>query len=121
MPFPIISNLLQPCRPNMTVYHEMQSVKTSARIFSHAYSRCVNLAFTDEVWPFWQILGRLEKRALYDQVLKWESFSEMFRPSLKDVQCTDFPEFWGLPLPRSLIATTLSTLFEFRELSKEGS
>eukprot|EP00913_Durusdinium_trenchii_P022550 g21181.t1 len=35
---------LDGCEPNMTVYHEMQSV-----------------------WPFWQILGRLEKRGLYDQ------------------------------------------------------
>lgn len=36
---------LDGCESNMTVYHEMQSV-----------------------WPFWQILGRLEKRHLYDQV-----------------------------------------------------
>ncbi|CAK8999544.1 unnamed protein product [Durusdinium trenchii] len=45
---------LDGCEPNMTVYHEMQSV-----------------------WPFWQILGRLEKRGLYDQA---PDFTAALRP-----------------------------------------
>ena len=38
-----------------------------------------------QVWPFWQILGRLEKRALYDQVWSGKGFSEMLGPSLETV------------------------------------